>query len=85
MQEPDWGNAHISFYGVSNTEELRLKFKNKGGGIGMDEDLGYVNIEVNSIRHGKYRHQRGCLVEEYELQDADSGYVTVECLFVAYF
>ena len=60
MQTPDWGNAHLSFYGVPNSQELRLKFKNKSSGIGLsDEELGYVNIEVNAIRHGVDRHQRG--------------------------
>ena len=90
MQDPDWGNANISFYNIPNSEELRIEFKNKQSGIGgplggSDEDLGYVTIDVNDVRHSKYRHQRGSSHQEYEIQDADSGYVTIECLFVAYF
>lgn len=87
MQVPEWGNQNLSFYNIPNTEELRLNFKNKstGLGVGADEDLGYVAIEVSKIRQSRHRGQRGASYEEYELQDADSGYVTVECLFVAYF
>lgn len=74
---------------MSNAEELRLKFKNKNSGVGSiansDEDLGYVTIEINNVRHSKHRGQNGSLSAEYELQDADSGYVTIECLFVAHF
>jgi hypothetical protein len=88
-QDPDWGNAKLDFYNVPNTEELRIKFKNKNSGVGSiansDEDLGYVNIEIKDVRHSKHRGQRGSSFGEYELQDADSGYVTIECLFVAYF
>ncbi len=65
-----------------------MRFKNKQSGVsigGSDEDLGFVSIEIKDIRHSKYRHQRGNCFDEYELQDADSGYVTIECLFVAYF
>lgn len=88
MQDPDWGNAVLSFYNVPNTQEIRIKFKNKSGGlggIGTDEDLGYVNIEIDAVRRDKFRHQRGCSYKEYELQDADSGYATVEVQYVAYF
>lgn len=90
MQNPDWGNVCLSFYNVPNTQEIRIKFKNKSGGIGVgigntDEDLGYVNIEIDTVRRDKYRHQRGCSCKEYELQDADSGYATIEVQYVAYF
>jgi hypothetical protein len=90
VQEPDWGNANLSFYDIPNSEEIRIEFKNKQSGIGgplggSDEDLGYVTIEVNDVRHSKYRHQRGSHFEEYEMLDADSGYVSIETLFVAYF
>jgi hypothetical protein len=87
VQAPDWGNSHVAFYKVSNTEELRVSFKhkNKGLAIGANEDLGYVNIELEAVRQDKYRHQRGASFKEYELLDADSGFAFIEVQFVPYF
>lgn len=51
----------------------------------MDSELGEVSIEIADIRKGRYREQRGCVRQEYELQDADCGIVEIECLFVPEF
>lgn len=83
LQEPDWTGTGIAFYGVSNAELLKLTFFHAGG-LGSDE-LGEVSIEISDVRKGRHREQRGCVRQEYELQDADSGIIEIECLFVPEF
>lgn len=51
----------------------------------MDSDLGEVTIEISDVRKGRDRDQRGCVRKDYDLQDADSGIVEIECLFVPEF
>ena len=84
LQEPDWTGSGIAFYGVSNAELLKLTFYHAGG-LGMDSDLGEVTIEISDVRKGRDRDQRGCVRKDYDLQDADSGIVEIECLFVPEF
>jgi hypothetical protein len=83
-QEPDWTDTEVAFYGVSNAEELVLKFQSAMALAG-DEDIGTVTIEINDVRRACHRNQHGLLGKEYELRDADSGSVYIECLYVAYF
>lgn len=84
MQNPDWTDTEIAFYNVSNAEELVLSFKSAMALAG-DEELGVVRIEINDVRRGTHRGQHGLLSAEYELKDADSGSVRIDCLYVAYF
>lgn len=84
MQEPDWTGTGVAFYGVSNSELLKLTFYHQGS-LGLDQDLGEISIEISEVRKAVYRDQKGCMRKEFDLQDADSGSIEVECLFVPEF
>jgi hypothetical protein len=72
VQEPDWtATKGIDFYGISNAEVLKLEFFHNGA-LGLDAELGEIVIEVSDVRKAK-------------LQDADSGFLEIEILFVPEF
>jgi hypothetical protein len=81
VQEPDWTGSGVAFYGVSNSEQLKITFYHHSP-IGLDQDLGEVTIEISDVRKSVYRDQKGCVRKEYDLQDADSGSIEIEILFV---
>lgn len=83
MQDPDWTGEVLEFYEVSNTERVTLTFMNRKA-LG-DEEIGTVIIDIPDVRAASYRGQRGALQKEYALQDADSGSITIESQFVAFF
>jgi hypothetical protein len=85
LQEPNWtGTGGIAYYGVSNSELLKLTFYHASS-LAMDQDLGEVHVEIADVRKGSHRDQKGCLRKEYDLQDADSGSIVLECMFVPEF
>jgi hypothetical protein len=83
VQEPNWTGSGVAFYGVSNSELLKLTFYQSA--LGLDQDLGEISVEISDVRKAVYRDQKGCMRREFDLQDADCGSIEIELLFVPEF
>ena len=84
VQEPDWTGTGVAFYGVSNSELLKLTFYHQSA-LGLDQDLGEISVEISDVRKSMHRDQKGCMRREFDLQDADCGSIELELLFVPEF
>jgi len=84
LQKPEWSWELKEFYDVPSEEVLRIKFVSQNA-LTADETIGRVLLPLAKVREGCHRGQRGAICEEFELEEADSGRVTIECLFVSYF
>lgn len=84
VQEPDWTGTSVAFYGVSNSELLKITFYHQSA-LGLDQDLGEVSVEISDVRKAVHRDQKGCMRREFDLQDADCGSIELEFLFVPEF
>lgn len=81
--EPDWTGTSVELYGVANEDVCRIKFYHKQSL--SDEMIGRVSVEIAEVRGAQHHGHHGVLHKEYELEDADSGRVEIECQFVPYF
>eukprot|EP01023_Acetabularia_acetabulum_P045115 TRINITY_DN4565_c0_g1_i3.p1 TRINITY_DN4565_c0_g1~~TRINITY_DN4565_c0_g1_i3.p1 ORF type:complete len:397 (+),score=78.88 TRINITY_DN4565_c0_g1_i3:173-1363(+) len=86
---PEW-NESFEFHHVQVGWDLKFKVYDKNLMIGTDDYLGVVSVPVSDIVESKYtdemkREFHGVLQRDYEIEEADSGYLSVKVTFAPYF